>query len=290
MCITWVSQSLEDWQHPHPFPLRRTSWALWSPSCPSSPASTPYCHRMSDTSGQGTSPQALLSPFLSCAGDSTQASIAWDSQMHVLLGCLLGLPYAHQPLAPINRGCECCASRQLLSSFCPSSSLSFGSQILPHKDCLETKNTWTLGSSVGKLRQFRNKKHSLTPKGSNEEEMPIVTSNWYLSTTWTTKPRGKAGSPHFPSCWRGMSSAWLPLPRVQSCLQVPHGSVQEGCEVWDKGPAGLTLCLTRHKVPSAQRTPTNEQHCPECKQAGKGSVFKASTLHFNEDFFPPKKF
>jgi len=81
----------------------------------------------------------------------------------------------------------------------------------------------------------------------------------------------------------------MPAGPGQSCLPPRHrpgGSRQ----VRDEATAGLTLCLTRHKVPSAQRAPANEWHCPECKQAGKGSVFKASILHFNEDFFPPKKF
>lgn len=89
------------------------------------------------------------------------------------------------------------------------------------------------------------------------------------------------------------SPRWKAVPNgpEQGCVQSRSAATQEGSsKVRDKGTAGLILCLMWHKVPSAQRAPANERHCPKCKQARKGSVFKASVLHFNEDFFPPKKF
>lgn len=150
---------------------------------------------------------------------------------------------------------------------------------------------------MGKFRLILGTKH--TPpasKNQKEDEIPIVTStlhkfhhpdhhhdpwSWLLHASSPANTEGAAPGRPCPSCRAGPEGPgrW-------------HGAAtQEGsCEVRDKGTAGPILCLMRHKVPSAQRALANERHCPECKQAGKGSVFKESVLHFNEDFFPLKSF
>lgn len=168
------------------FPHEGPAWALCSASCPNSPPAP-----LIDTgclTPLGRVPALKLCSPLSSAVQVTAHRPRQHGMARFMcswaawLGCLV--PTSHLPLYT-GAVCAVHPGNCSLPFATPLPSLLGPSQILPRKDCLETKKKmWTLGSSVGKLRQFRNKKHSPTPRAQRKKKCPS------LPATSTCPPPG----------------------------------------------------------------------------------------------------
>lgn len=147
---------------------------------------------------------------------------------------------------------------------------------------------WTLGSSVGKLRQSRNKKHSPTPRAQRKKKCPSLPATSTCPPPGPPNHSGELAAPTSPPADGEWAAPGCPCPVCRAVPKCPTAACRRAVRCGIKAQQGWHWRGTRFLRHNAPRLMNST--APSANKLGKVLFSKRAYCTSMKIFFPLKSF